>query len=125
MALIVSRQIQRKEFGTKIPVEAKEVLIRSARVALATPIAAKGLPPATRLLKAYATSSQGHRRIVYLLSVNDGTLFLLFYRDKDDPLGANITPKNPIFAAQLEKHLSLLQADIASGDFEDIDTRSS
>lgn len=123
MALIVSHQIRQKEFGAKIPGEAKEVLIRSARVALATPIAAKGLPPATRLLKAYATSSQGPRRIVYLLSVEDGTLFLLFFRDKNDEVGANITSKNAAFVGQLKKHSALLQADIESGDFEDIDMR--
>lgn len=120
MALIVSRQIRQKEFGAKIPEDAKEVLIRSSRVALATPIAAKGLPPATRLLKAYATSPQGPRRIVYLLAVEDGTLFLLFYRDKNDAVGANISPKNTAFTKQLEKHLALLKADIEADRFDEI-----
>ena len=123
MALIVSHQIRQKEFGAKIPEDAKAILIRSARVALATPIAAKGLPPATRLLKAYATSSQGPRRIVYLLAVEDGTLFLLFYRDKKDAVGANITPKNAVFAKQLKSHLALLQADIEAGRFDELSAK--
>lgn len=120
MAIVVSRQIRQKEFGAKIPDEVKAVLIRSARVALATPIPAKGLPTATRLLKAYATSAQGPRRIVYLLAMEDGTLFLLFYRDKKDDVGANVSPKNPAFVRQLEKHLALLRTDIAAGHFDEI-----
>lgn len=120
MPVIVSHQIRQKEFGAKVPGDAKEVLIRSSRVALATPIASKGLPPATHLLKAYATSPQGPRRIVYLLAVEDGTLFLLFYRDKNDAVGANISPKNTAFATQLEKHLALLHSDIATGHFDEI-----
>ena len=123
MALIVSHQIRQKEFGAKIPEDAKAILIRSARVALATPIAAKGLPPATRLLKAYATSSQGPRRIVYLLAVEDGTLFLLFYRDKKDAVGGNITSKNAVFAKQLKSHLALLQADIEAGRFDELSAK--
>lgn len=92
--------------------------MRSARIALTTPLTGKGLPAGTRLLKAYATSARGPRRIVYLLAVADGTLFLLFYRDKNDELGANLSPKNPVFAGQLKKHLALLKADIVAGHFD-------
>lgn len=120
MPIIVSHQIRKKEFGPRIPPEVKSVLVRSAKVALATPIASKGLPPSTRLLKAYATSPDGPRRIVYLLAVDDGSLFLLFYRDKNDPVGSNISPKNPDFTSQLKKHLALLLADIESGKFDEI-----
>ncbi len=118
MGIVVSHRIREKEFGAAIPEDALEVLRRSARIALTTPLPGKGLPPGTRLLKAYATSARGPRRIVYLLVVDDGTLFLLFYRDKNDDLGANITPKNPAFANQLKKHLVLLKTDIAAGHFD-------
>jgi hypothetical protein len=91
MAIIISRAIRKREFGASISAEEKEVLIRSGRVALATPITAKGLPQGTRLFKAYATSSQGPRRIVYLPVVEDKDLFLIFYRPKNDPVGENIT----------------------------------
>src|SRR5690606_25380046 len=105
MPLVISHSIRAQEFGKRLSNADRNVLIRSARVALATDIAAKGLPPATRLLKAYATSPQGPRRIAYLLAVEDGTLFLLFYRDKNDEVGANLTSKNPAFIKQLHKHL--------------------
>jgi hypothetical protein len=118
MGIVVSHRIRAKEFGAEIPAEAREVLVRSARIALTIPLAGKGLPPGTRLLKVYATSARGPRRIVYLLAVADGTLFLLFYRDKNDGLGANISPKNPVFAGQLKKYLALLKADIVAAHFE-------
>ncbi len=120
MSLIVSHKIRQKEFGAKISADELDALKRSTRVALATPIAGKGLPAGTRLLKAHATTSQGPRRIVYLLAVEDGSLFLLFYRDKADDVGANITPKNPAFVAQLKKHLSLLASDIETGSCDEI-----
>ena len=122
MAIIVSVHIREHEFGNAIPKEAQEVLRRTARVALTTPIAGKGLPPGTRLLKAYATSPGGARRVVYLLSVDDDTLFLLFYRDKDDQVGRNVSQKNPAFAMALTKHLALLREDIEAGLIEIFDT---
>jgi hypothetical protein len=121
MAIIISHQIRDREFGSAIPEEAKAVLQRTARVALATPIASRGLPPGTRLLKVYATSSRGPRRIVYLLAVEAADLFLLFYRDKSDAVGANVSPKNPAFSMQLKKHLALLSEDIKTNRVEVID----
>lgn len=118
MGLVISHRIRAREFGAEIPADAREALVRSARIALTTPLTGKGLPAGTRLLKAYATSARGPRRIVYLLAVADGTLFLLFYRDKNDELGANLSPKNPVFAGQLKKHLALLKADIVAGHFD-------
>ena len=123
MPIIVSHQIRQKEFGAKIPADDLQALRRSARIALATPISSKGLPPKTRLLKGYATSAKGPRRVVYLLAVDDGTLFLLFYRSKTDSVGANVSPKNSAFSKQLEKHLDLLHSDLASGDFDKIETQ--
>lgn len=87
-------------------------------MALATPISAKGLPPKTRLLKGYATTARGPRRVVYLLAVEDGALFLLFYRPKNDPVGANVSHQNPAFVKALGQHLDLLQADLLAGNFD-------
>ena len=53
MPLVISHSIRAQEFGKRLSNADRNVLIRSARVALATDIAAKGLPPATRLLKAF------------------------------------------------------------------------
>lgn len=123
MAIVISHRIRAKEFGSAIPAEAKEVLQRTARVALATPIASHGLPPGTRLLKAYATSARGPRRVVYLLAVEAADLFLLFYRDKSDVVGANVSPKNPAFGAQLKKHLTLLHEDIKANRIDVIEVK--
>jgi len=54
--------------------------------------------------------------------VDDGTLFLLFYRGKNDAVGENISPKNPAFTKQLEKHLDFLQSDLTTGKFDVIKT---
>ena len=122
MALIVTESITRKEFGGDIPVDDVEVLRRSARVALATPLKGEGLPKGTRLLKASATSARGPRRIVFLLAVEEDDLFLLFYRGKNDEIGKNITLANPTFRRQLNRHLNVLLQDIAAGRTQVINT---
>ncbi len=123
MAIIISRGIRDKEFGSAIPEEARDILQRTARVALATPIASRGLPPGTRLLKVYATSARGPRRVVYLLAVEATDLFPLFYRDKSDAVGANVSPKNPAFTTQLKKHLAPLQEDIKTNQVDVIEVK--
>lgn len=96
------------------------MIARSARVALGVPIAARGLPPRTQLIKAYATSKRGPKRIVYLLLVEDGDMFLLFYRGKNEPIGRNVSMENPAFRTALDKYLALLGSDIAAGDVEEL-----
>jgi len=58
--------------------------------------------------------------VIYLLAVADNDLFLLFYRDKNDPLGANASMKNPVFLIQLHRYLDLLEQDIQSGALDSI-----
>ena len=103
-----------------MPAEDLPVIARSARAAFGVTIAARGLPPHTQLIKAYATSKRGPKRIVFLLVVEDGDMFLLFYRGKNDPIGGNISMANPAFRQALEKYLALLEADIADGDIEEL-----
>lgn len=118
--LFISAQIRRKEFGRKVPAEDLPVITRSSRAALGVPIAARGLPPHTQLIKAYATSKRGPKRIVYLLTVEDGDMFLLFYRGKNDAIGKNASMSNPAFRAALDKYLAMLEADIVGGDIEEL-----
>ena len=120
MTLIVSRRILKREFGRTISADNLSVLRRTARIVLATPITGPGLPPGTRLLKAYGTARSGPKRVIYLLSVAEEDLFLLFYRGKNDPIGANASEKNPAFRRELEKSLSLLEQDILSGQIHSI-----
>jgi hypothetical protein len=117
MALIIGHSILRQEFGASIPVDDLEVIQRSARIELTTSIKGKGLPKGTRLLKAYATSPSGAKRVVFLLEVEGGDLFLLFYRDKKDPVGVNISIQNKVFQNQLAKHLDALLKDIQDKNY--------
>ena len=87
---------------------------------MGVPIAAPGLLPHTRLIKAYATSQHGPQRIVYLLAGEDGDMFLLFYRGKNDPVGRNASIANPAFRSALDKYLMLLEADILDGNIEEL-----
>jgi hypothetical protein len=121
MNLVVSRRIRKREFGRSISTDDLSVLRRTAKVVLATPIAGPGLPAGTRLMKAYGTARSGPKRVIYLLAVAEGDLFLLFYRGKNDPIGANATAKNPVFRAELHKYLGLLEQDLSAGEIDTID----
>ena len=120
MALYIAERIRKREFGREISAADKESLLAGARVCLGASIAGHGLPKGTRLLKAYATTKQGPRRILYLLVVQERDLFVLFHRTKQDDVGANMSPKNPAFSSALTKHLDLLRDDLASGRIEEI-----
>jgi len=121
MKLLVSRRIRKREFGRTISTDDLSVLRRTAKVVLATPIAGPGIPAGTRLLKAYGTARSGPKRVIYLLAVAEGDLFLLFYRGKNDPIGVNATAKNPAFRAELHKYLAWLEQDIRSGEIDTVD----
>jgi len=121
MKLILSRRILKREFGRTIPADDLSMLRRTAKIALATPISGSGLPAGTRLLKAYGTARSGPKRVIYLLMVAGEDLFLLFYRGKNDSIGANASPKNPAFRAELHKYLALLEQDIHAGAIDTID----
>lgn len=119
MRLVLAQSICTQEFGQdSVPPPHIEPLKRSRMIELASPIKGEGLPKGSKLLKVYATTAEGARRVVHLLATAEGTLFLLFYRDKKDAAGANLTIKNPAFRKQLHKHLQLLEKDLESGAFE-------
>lgn len=120
MALYIAERIRKREFGRGISAADKESLLAGARVCLGASISGHGLPKGTRLLKAYATTKQGPRRILYLLVVQEKDLFVLFYRTKQDDVGANMSPKNPAFNNALAKHLDLLRDDLAAAKIEEI-----
>lgn len=120
MGLFISERIRQREFGKSIPAVDKAAMIEGARVCLAEVIAGQGLLKGTRLLKAYATTRQGPRRILYLLVVAEGDLFVLLYRDKQDNVGANMSPKSVAFNSTLAKHLDLLRGDLVANRIEEI-----
>jgi hypothetical protein len=120
VALFISERIRKREFGREISSADKETLLEGARVCLSASIAGHGLPKGTRLLKAYATTKLGPRRILYLLVIQKKDLFVLFHRPKQDDVGANMSPKNPAFNSALTRHLDLLRDDLADGRIEEI-----
>lgn len=120
MALFISERIRKREFGREISPADKAALLEGARVCLTASLAGRGLPKGTRLLKAYATTKQGPRRILYLLVVQEGDLFVLFYRPKQDEVGENMSSKNFAFNSALTKYLDLLRDDMAAGRIEEI-----
>ena len=120
MALFIAERIRKREFGREISAADKETLLEGARVCLTAHLAGRGLPKGTRLLKAYTTTKQGARRILYLLVVSENDLFVLFYRTKNDDVGVNMSPKNPAFSSALKKHLDLLRDALAAGKIEEI-----
>lgn len=117
MSVIPTESILKKEFPNGLTENDKEVISRSAKIETTTTIKGKGLPKSTTLLKAYATSDTGAKRLVYLLRNTSGHLILLFYRDKKDKVGKNISIKNKYFENALLKYLSLVLADIENGNF--------
>jgi hypothetical protein len=120
VALFISERIRQREFGREISAADKKALLEGARVCLGASIAGHGLPKGTRLLKAYATTKLGPRRILYLLVIQKKDLFVLFHRPKQDDVGANMSPKNPAFNSALTRHLDLLRDDLADGRIEEI-----
>jgi hypothetical protein len=120
VALFIAERVRKREFGREISSGDKKTLLEGAHVCLAVNIAGHGLAKGTRLLKAYATTKRGPRRIFYLLVVQENDLFVLFYRTKQDDVGANMSPKNPAFSKALAKHLDLLRDDLAAGRLEEI-----
>ena len=120
MALFISERIRQREFGREISAADKKALLVGARVCLSASIAGHGLPKGIRLLKAYVTTKPGPRRILYLLVVQEKDLFVLFYRPKQDDVGANMSPQNPAFNSALTEHLDLLRDDLPDGRIEEI-----
>ncbi len=118
MKIFLSKRIQKKEFPKGISENEKGIVIKCANPDLGVSIAARGLPKATSLIKAYATSDKGHRRLVYLLRNVSGDMVLLFYRSKTDKVGKNITMKNSVFAKELSSHLDIAIEDILNGNYE-------
>lgn len=116
MTVIIAESIRRKEFKRgEIPPADLETILGSFAEGIVVPIKGEALPRGSRLVKLYVTTIAGARRVVFLVDVESGTGFLLFYRTKNDPIGRNITIQNPAFRKCLLRYLDLLQTDIATG----------
>lgn len=119
MIVVIAHGIRRKEFKQgKIPPADLEAILGGYAEGIMVAIKGDALPKGSRLVKLYVTTVAGARRIVFLVDVETGTAFLLFYRGKNDPIGANITIKNSVFRKRLHIYLDLLHADVVSGQVQ-------
>lgn len=131
MDIIVPNSIRKRELGREIPDEARKLFAKlKEKPGLATGISSPGLPPRTSLFKVYATTASGARRLLFFcrhpaVTVAPKTAgaiprtaaerwVLLFYRDKSDSVGRNLSPRNPAFTSQLVRNLGLALDDIAN-----------
>lgn len=129
MDIIVPFSIRKKELDGVVSDEAKKLFEKIKEAPqLAVPISSKGLPARTTLHKFYATTANGARRLLFFCrhapppipaksglgkgkaSMRPTPLpperwVLLFYRDKGDEVGDNMSPKNPAYVVQLERNL--------------------
>jgi len=126
--ILVPHAIRRREFGATVPEEARRVFAKlKDRPELAASLAAPDIPPRTTLHKVYATTARGARRLLFFCRppppvprpADAGTLpavrwILLFYRAKTDPVGINLSPRNPAFVRQLNRQLRLALEDLTA-----------
>jgi hypothetical protein len=122
MEIIVPHRIRKRELGGTIPEEARKVFYKiKNKPDIAEIISARGLPASTTLHKVYATTEGGARRLLFFCRhapAGPGAAperwVLLFYRDKSDVVGKNMTHKNPEFVAELGKNLQAALTDITA-----------
>lgn len=116
MAVIISHRIKRREFkkGIISPGDLG-IVLGAVREGIFTIIKGENLPKGSRLIKMYATTVLGARRMVFLVDVASNDAFFLFYRSKKDKIGKNITIQNQEFRSMLHTYLDLLESDIENG----------
>lgn len=124
MIVVIAESIRRKEFRQgELSPDVLDTILKSYGEGIFATIKGESLPKGSRLIKLYATTVEGARRIVFLVDVETSTGFFLFYRSKNDAIGKNISIKNPEFKKRLLRYLDLLSADITHGRCTTYDTK--
>ncbi len=125
MIVVIAQSIRRKEFRrAQISPAELQTILGSYEEGIFVAIKGESLPKGSRLIKLYATTVEGARRIVFLVDIETGTGFFLFYRSKNDSIGKNISIKNPEFKKRLLHYLDLLSTDIQTGRCATYDVNS-
>ncbi|MCC7196801.1 hypothetical protein IT413_01240 [Candidatus Peregrinibacteria bacterium] len=120
MKVVITHTIKKKEFRRGDLMEKNlQVILKGFKKGIFDTIRGLQLPVNSRLIKVYATTVYGARRIVYLVDMENGDGFLLFYRDKKDRIGKNISLQNPYFKTALTEHLILLHKDLTNGLYDE------
>jgi hypothetical protein len=114
MDIIVPFSVRKREMSGTVSDEAKKIFAKiKEKPELATAIAARELPNRTTLHKVYATTPGGARRLLFFCRHAPTALaespqvperwVLVFYRNKGDPVGDNMSHKNATFESQHER----------------------
>lgn len=125
MEILVPHRIRKKELDGEISEEARKLFTKlKDRPEIAVTISAKDLPPNTTLHKVYATTEGGPRRLLFFCrhasaKSTQVRWVLLFYRDKSDVVGRNMSAKNKVFILQLKKNLLAAIQDISESTPEE------
>lgn len=113
--IVFARQIVKKE---KITQKEKEVILKVCGKDIFQRIKGEDLPTESSLIKIYVTTMEGARRLVLILDESIQVAHFLFYRKKEDPIGKNISIKNPEFKKLLQQYLKLWEEDMEKDNFE-------
>ena len=97
--VIFSVRICKRE---SIGMEEKKLILGFLKKGIYQIIKGESLPIGNRLIKIYATTINGARRVVFMHDKQKNVFYFLFYRSKNDSLGKNISIKNPQFKAELK-----------------------
>lgn len=114
-SLLIPRTLAKRELGGDLAARAEVIAAWQKGVFDALP--AKGVD-GVRLLKAYVTTSRGPRRTLFLLQAASGDTVFLMHRPKGDPIGDNMSYRNPGFAKAVGKAMSRALRDIVAGAFD-------
>lgn len=119
MILVITNSILKREYGPlnrTYPLESIKSAARQVMGGLG--ISLKNKIPFTKLIKIDITSSGGAGRCVFLLQSREGISILVAIRNKNDrKIGRNMSMKNPLFVALLEKYFSFIFEEIREGKF--------
>ena len=112
--LVVPRSIARHERVDAIDLE----IVRTAwEKGIFANLPAKGVANCW-LLKAYTTSKRGPRRIIFLARNASSDVALLLYRDKEDPIGANMSYQNEAFKTAIPKAVANFTRDATANQVD-------
>ncbi|MFH1375116.1 MAG: hypothetical protein ABIH35_00390 [Patescibacteria group bacterium] len=101
-----------------------ETIVKAAqKVKSGLGVKISGAPPNCRYFKIYLTSKTSAGRAVFLVQVINDQITPLLIRRKDDKVGKNITPRNRVFVATINKNLELATRDLEQGEFETIELK--
>lgn len=115
----LTHRIRKKELNGTISEEARKLFTKlKGRPEIAETISARGLPAHTTLHKVYATTGAGPRRLLFFCrhapaGASEARWVLVFYRNKSDAVGRNMSPQNKEFIGQLAKNLQAALQDIS------------